>query len=70
MARSSGSPMPKRSTTPGRKFWMNTSAVATSFFSVLRPASLFTSIATDRLLRLLLRKLARSPFCEFPAWRV
>src|SRR5262245_32476282 len=43
--------MPIRSTTPGRKFWTNTSARATSWRRISRPASLARFSAIERLPR-------------------
>ncbi len=59
--RTTSSPRPMRSTTPGRKFWMNTSAVPIRRSSASRAAGFFRSSARDRLLRLLLRKEAEKP---------
>ena len=65
----SSKPMPSRSTTPGRKFWITTSAVAKSFSSASRAPSFFRSRTTDRLLRLLLRKEAENPPRRGATWR-
>ena len=69
-ARTSASPMPMRSTTPGRKFWINTSAPSQSFSSACFAGVSLRFSATDRLLRLLLRKFAEKPFCLFAEARV
>src|SRR6516162_11032120 len=60
-ARTGSSSIPRRSATPGRKFWMKTSAPAESRSKASRPPAVFRSSTIERLLRLLLRKEAVNP---------
>ena len=69
-ARTASSPTPRRSATPGRKFWTKTSAPATSRINTSNAAGLFRSRAIDRLLRLLLRNDAVNPARRLPPARV
>ena len=62
--------MPRRSTTPGRKFWTSTSAVRASAFSACTPRSSLRSTTRDRLLRLLLRNDAGMPLRAVETWRL
>ena len=58
---SSSAPSPSRSTTPGRKFWTNTSAVGDKRRTTSAPASVDRSTAIDRLPRFRLAKYALIP---------
>ena len=55
---------------PGRKFWMNTSAVAASRFSAATPPGVFRSSTIERLLRLLFRNEVENPPRRRATWRV
>src|SRR5215471_18645873 len=69
-ARTASSPTPRRSATPGRKFWTKTSAPATSRISACNPAAVFRSRTIERLLRLLFRNDAVNPARRLPPARV
>ena len=63
-ARTSSSQIPNRSTTPGLKFCINTSAVAASDNSAFLPSADLRSSVTPRLFLLLFRKVAVN--CDSP----
>ena len=69
-ARTASSSTPRRSTTPGRKFWMNTSAPATIAISASSPFGFLRSRAIERLFRLLLTNDAENPPRRFAEARV
>src|SRR5271163_3141121 len=69
-ARSAASPIPIRSTTPGRWFCTNRSARATSRLSSSRPRGSRRFSATERLLRLITAKAGATPRFVPPIARV
>src|SRR5208282_5670212 len=69
-ARTASSPTPRRSATPGRKFWTKTSAPATSRIKACNPPAVFRSRTIERLLRLLFRNEAVNPARRLPPARV
>ena len=63
-------PRPRRSTTPGRKFWTNTSAPDDNRRTTAAPASVDRSTAIDRLPRFRLAKYALMPPRPVPTVRM
>ena len=64
MALTAAYPRPSRSIAATRMLCTSTSAPATSCSTALRPASVLRSTATERLLRLMARKMELMPRCS------